>query len=225
MISTDMIWLIVSLFFTLMIFSYLLGDNLFFRLTSYIFIGITAGYVAVLVFYQVVLGRLVWPIIVGTNEQRAFLAVPVLLSVLLLLKLGSGGSKIGNIPLGFLAGVGAAVIAGGALFGTIAPQTTAAIEAFTLQPSDKILSKWVEGGFLLLGTITTLAYFHFGSARKRNTENRPAWVEPFAKIGQVFIGFTLGALFVGVYSAAITSMIDRLGFIWVAINQIILKLL
>ena len=121
--------------------------------------------------------------------------------------------------------MGAAVIAGGALFGTIAPQTTAAIEAFTLQPSDKILSKWVEGGFLLLGTITTLAYFHFGSARKRNTENRPAWVELFAKIGQVFIGFTLGALFVGVYSAAITSMIDRLGFIWVAINQIILKLL
>jgi hypothetical protein len=220
-----MIWLIVSLLFTLMIFSYLLGDNLFFRLTSYIFIGITAGYVAVLVFYQVVLGRLVWPFIVGTNEQKAFLAIPVLLSALLFLKLGSGRNSIGNIPLGFLAGAGAAVIAGGALFGTITPQTAAAVEAFTLQPGDNLLYRWLEAGFLLIGTITTLAYFHFGSGRRRNTENRPGWVEPVAAVGKVFIGFTLGALFVGVYSAAITSLIDRLGFIWDAIGQIILNLL
>ena len=61
MLPSDTIWLIVSLYFTLVIFSYLLGDNFIFRLTSYIFIGITAGYIAVLVFYQVILGRLVWP--------------------------------------------------------------------------------------------------------------------------------------------------------------------
>jgi hypothetical protein len=34
-----------------------------------------------------------------------------------------------------------------------------------------------------------------------------------AKIGQVFIAITLGALFAGVYATAITALIERLDFI------------
>jgi len=224
MLPSDTIWLIVSLYFTLVIFSYLLGDNFIFRLTSYIFIGITAAYLAVIVFYQVILGRLVWPLMTGTNEQRMLLVVPLLLSILLLLKLSPRWSSLGNIPLGFLAGVGAALITGGALFGTITAQTGAAIDAFNTQPLENQQTKWIEGGFLLLGTISTLAYFHFGAARKRNTENRPAWVEPLAKLGKIFIGFTLGALFVGVYSAALVSLIDRIQFVFNSVSQVLVSL-
>jgi len=221
MLPSDTIWLIVSLYFTIVIFSYLLGDNFLFRLTSYIFIGITAGYITVLIFYQVILGRLVWPFFAGTTEQRGLLVIPILLSLLLLLKLSPRWANLGNIPLGFLAGVGAALITGGALFGTITAQTGAAIEAFNTQPLENQQIKWLEGGFLLLGTVSTLAYFHFGAERKRNTENRPAWIEPLAKLGKIFIGFTLGALFVGVYSAALVSLIDRIQFIFNSVSQIL----
>ena len=38
-------------------------------------------------------------------------------------------------------------------------------------------------------------------------------IEVLSKIGEVFIAITLGALFAGVYLAALAALIDRLDFI------------
>ena len=49
-ISPDQINLftgVISFLFTLLIFSYVLGDNPLFRVAVYIFIGVSAGYIAV----------------------------------------------------------------------------------------------------------------------------------------------------------------------------------
>jgi hypothetical protein len=39
-------------------------------------------------------------------------------------------------------------------------------------------------------------------------------VESLARIGQVFIGITLGALFAGVYASALTALMERIGFLF-----------
>lgn len=72
----------------------------------------------------------------------------------------------------------------------------------------------VEAVFLLLGTVSTLAYFQFG-ARKRADQapRRHPAIDALAQIGQVFIAITLGALFAGVFSAALAALIERLDFI------------
>ena len=52
--------------FTVLVFSYLLGDNLLFRIGTYIFVGVTAGYVASVAMWQVVYPRLIYPLVYGS---------------------------------------------------------------------------------------------------------------------------------------------------------------
>ena len=109
----DLVWALVAFFLTILIFSYLFGDNPLFRIASYIFVGVTAGYAAVMICYYILLPRLVYPLVFGTTEERFLVIVPIVLSVLLLAKLFPPIAKVGNISLGYLAGAAAATIADG----------------------------------------------------------------------------------------------------------------
>lgn len=96
---------------------------------------------------------------------------PWLLSVLLVMRLFPKMSRAGNIPLGYMVGVASAVIIGGALLGTLSTQITSVINMFDLQGqvSGKFWS-FVEGVYVLFGTISTLLYFSF-SPPKSNLAN------------------------------------------------------
>ncbi len=59
--QTDLIWTAAAFFLTILVLSYILGDNPLFRAVTYIFIGVSAGYVAVLLINQIQLPRLVDP--------------------------------------------------------------------------------------------------------------------------------------------------------------------
>jgi len=48
---------------TLMTFSYVFGDNALFRIAIHIFIGVSAGYAAIIAWYSVIWPQLVMPII------------------------------------------------------------------------------------------------------------------------------------------------------------------
>lgn len=220
---TDLIWMVVSLVLTLLVFSYLFGDNLLFRLAAYIFVGVTAGYVTTIVVYQVIWPRIVLPLVNGTLSERILAAVPLLLGVLLLFKLFPQVSQVGSIPMGYLVGMGAALAVGGAIMGTLFGQVEGAIAMFDMEawPAGNTVGRWVEAVILLIGTLAALISFHFSARRQPATEQqRPAWLEVLAKIGQAFIAITFGALFAGVYLAAIAALVDRLGFI----KEVVLRL-
>ena len=65
-------WSIV--FFTICIFSYLFGDNPFYKVAEHIFVGVSAGYIAVYTFWSTIwpnlFGRL-WPVLDGRTEFDA----------------------------------------------------------------------------------------------------------------------------------------------------------
>lgn len=209
----DWLWTLVGFFLTLLVFSYLFGDNPLFRLTSYIFIGVTSGYIAVLLVYEVLLPRLVWPFLQG-GWPMILAIIPLVLAILLLAKLFPRLSPVGNISMAYLVGVGAAVMIGGAIMGTIIGQTRAAINLLPQSAPVNPLLLFLESLVLLIGTISTLIYFQFGVTHKPNQPpQRSRLVELTARVGQVFLAITLGALFAGVYGAAITALIDRLGFL------------
>jgi hypothetical protein len=64
---------------------------------------------------------------------------------------------------------------------------------------------------MFLGTVLTLASFHFSAGRAADgTPKRNSVIEGIAWAGRIFIAITLGALFAGVYMAALTAMIERL---------------
>lgn len=204
----DILWTLVGFVITLLIFSYILGDNPLFRIATYIFVGVSAAYVALQVIYQVLIPRLVEPLLAGSY----LLVIPLLLGVLVIAKLFPRISGVGSLSMGYLVGAAAAVAVGGALFGTLLGQARGAVDEFGLAamgvtPAMQV----VEGIFLLVGTVATLLYFQYGATKRADQPpTRPAAVELLAQVGRVFIAITLGALFAGVFSAALAALIERM---------------
>ncbi|MEL7643307.1 MAG: hypothetical protein AAGU25_04280 [bacterium] len=210
----EFLWTIAAFILTLMVLSYLIGDNLLFRLAAYIFIGVAAGLVAVLVIYQAILPRMVWPLIYGTNQERLLALVPTVLGVLLLFKLSRRLGRLGNAPMAYIAGAGAAIIIGGAVYGTIIGQGSAAVNTLQFAPGSGYLGRLGESTIILLGTLTSLAYFHF-STRVGVTQpgRRSGVMQAVSGVGQVFISITLGAVYAGVLLAALSALVERILFI------------
>jgi hypothetical protein len=77
-----------------------------------------------------------------------------------------------------------------------------------------MFGQMINGGIILVGTVTTLIYFQFGVRSQDGLVNKkPFWMEIISWVGQGFIAIAFGALFAGVYAAALTAMIERLSFL------------
>lgn len=219
----DVVWVFVSFVLTLLVFSYIFGDNPLFRVATYLFVGVVAGYVALIAFEQVLWPSLIIPLIKG----NWLVLVPLGLSALLLLKVYPPLARYGSLPMAFLVGVAAAVAIGGAVFGTILGQVQGAANDFSAPASSDpqgSLMRIVEGAILLLGTITTLVYFQFGAnLTPGGSAGRPALIETLSKTGQLFIAITLGSLFAGVFLAALTALIERMDFLRDVVVKFIIR--
>lgn len=214
-LSLDVLAGLGSFLFTILIFSYLIGDNPLFRIAIYIFTGVSAGYIAAVAWWQVLLPRLVIPLATGSLVEKLIWLVPVLGSVLILMKLSPRLAGLARPVMAFLVGVGAAVTISGAVSGTLIPQVTGAVNAFDMQAAAarniNPFEVMVNGGVILAGTILTLIYFHFGAqAKPDGSMRRFGAIEFLAWFGRVFIGITLGVIFAGVYAAALTALIERI---------------
>lgn len=222
----EIIWTAVGFVMTLLVLSYLLGDNPAFRIAGSLLIGVAAGYVAVVVIYQVVWPKLLLPVISGSMEQKLLALAPLLLGALLIFKVSGTLGRIGNISMAYLVGAGAAVAVTGAVMGTLFPQVNASIAAFGAnapgyETTDPVL-QILEAGVILIGTISTLVYFVFGGKSKEGAPTtRPVWVEAIANIGGVFIAITFGALFAGVLLASLSALVERVSFIWTFIFSLV----
>ena len=163
-IPPDLIAGVLSFLFTLLIFSYLLGDNPLFRIAVYIFVGVSSGYIAAIVWWQVILPRLFTPLITamlsGSIAEKVFMLVPLLGAVLILMKISPRLAGMGRMAMAFMVGVGAAVTIAGALTGTLIPQVMGTINAFDMVAATAKNIGAVEalfsGMFILAGTIFTL---------------------------------------------------------------------
>jgi hypothetical protein len=216
----------ISFLLTLMVLSYLIGDNPAFRVAVYIFIGVSAGYAASVTWHQVLYPRLIVPLLSGSLADFLLAIIPLVLGLLLLLKLSPRTARLGTPSMAFLVGVGAAVAVGGAVMGTLFPQASAAFrlpglarmspelaQLFNSAIPKASLERFFEGGVMLIGTVTTLVYFHFGAKPTPTGPQRGKLVSGLSWVGQVFIAITFGVLFAGVFMAALTALIERIFFI------------
>jgi 4-amino-4-deoxy-L-arabinose transferase-like glycosyltransferase len=106
--------------------------------------------------------------------------------------------------------------------GTIIPQTQASFNVFnSTRAGESWLARLFFGAIMLVGTVTTLVYFHFGAKTTAGGPQRSKLVIWLGWIGQVFIAITLGVLFAGVFAAALTALIERLNFIWLFLTSVI----
>jgi hypothetical protein len=215
--SLDLVAGVFSFLFTLLIFSYLIGDNPLFRIAVYIFVGVSSGYIASVAWWQVLWPQLGYPLIFGdiSMAEKGLLLVPLLGAVLIFMKVSPRLAGMGRVAMAFLVGVGAAVTIAGALGGTLLPQVLGTIDAFDMNAASARNIGFIEavssGAVILAGTIFTLIYFHFGARPKADgSMHRLGLIEVMAWAGRIFIGITLGAIFAGVYAAALTALIERI---------------
>ena len=198
---------IIAFVLTLMVFSYIFGDNGLFRLATHIFVGVAAGYAVVVVVYNIIV-----PVLLKPGDQMLRVGPPLILGAWLLLKTSPRLSRLGNPVVAYLVGVGSAVAISGALLGTIFPLVDQSTRELT---GSGLWNTIVNGSIILFGTITTLAYFHYGAQpTPSGVPRRKTWIQFIGWPGQFFIAITLGAIFAGIYLAVLPVFIERLHFIW-----------
>jgi hypothetical protein len=114
--------------------------------------------------------------------------------------------------MALLVGIGAATAVGGAVQGTIIPFVIAPM------PDENL----INGLIILIGTLATLIYFQFGIRQKGPELSTPQQLlAGIGALGQMFIAIALGAIFAGVYTAALTAFIERINSMWVFILTIL----
>ena len=216
--TMDLIGALLGFLLTIFILSYIWGDNVLFRIATHLFVGVSAGYVTIVVIQNVIFPQLFRPILEGDRSEKIFAILFLILGVLMLTKISPQLNALGNPAIAYLVGVGAAAAIGGAVIGSIFPQVSKSIGVF-------FENNLFDALWIFVGTLSTLLYFQFGIRRKNNDDEepqRPIWIDTISKIGQFFIAVTFGALFSGVYLAAITALIERASFIWDLIRNIFL---
>ncbi len=232
----DFIQMIVAAFVTVMILSYVIGDNVLFRIATYLFIGIASGFAGAIAWDNVVKPTLVQPLIdegfakLFSPEGALTFLIPWMLALFLLLKLSPRLSRFGSFPVALLVGVGAAVVVGGSITGTLVPQSLAA--AGTLSPETAFpaagepLADWLErlisALLIILATISVLIYFRFSAQRElTGGARRSRSAEVIAYLGQVFIAVTFGVMYAGALMATIVVLAQRFQFLHDVVTRIV----
>src|SRR3954451_5902205 len=116
---------IVAGLLTVMVFSYLLGANPLWKVAQSLLVGVSVGYVSLVVLTQVVAPQIAHIIVPadGTPASDRWLGmVPVALGLLLLLRIAYPGAWPASFGLNLVVVVGSSLALGGALAGTLVPQ-------------------------------------------------------------------------------------------------------
>jgi hypothetical protein len=207
MLGSDSIWVWMAALLTIMVYSYLLGDNPLYRLAEHVFIGSSVAYAVVVVIRGVLGPLLLVPLTSGETGEKILAVVPLVLGLLLWAKLKTSWAWLGNFSVAFLLGVGAALAIGGALFGSILPQVRATVNAMDL-------SGLGSGLIIVIGTLSTLLYFHFATGAKGSLSGvGTGFIRAWARFGRWFIMIAFGAIFANTVMARISLLIGRVRFL------------
>jgi hypothetical protein len=79
----------------------------------------------------------------------------------------------------------------------------------------------LNGLIILVGTVATLATFQFGVRNTPGLPARPLWQQALSGLGQMFIALAFGAVFAGVYAAAMAALVERMDAILQFIRMLI----
>jgi hypothetical protein len=209
---------VVAVLLTLFVFSFLLGDNVLYRLAEHLFVGIAVGYAVVIAFHSVLAPRLLLPVVEGLEGQSwgqmSLSLIPLLFGLLLLLKPLRSLSWWGNLSVALLLGVGAALAIGGALLGTLIPQVTAAGDmpryATTYGPGLGLFS----GIVVVVGTIGVVLHMTFGRGREgRLSALRDAVVQSWGGLGRWFILVAFAAILATTFLSRLSLLVGRVQFL------------
>lgn len=190
---------------TLMVFSYVLGDNLLYRLAVYIFVGLSAGYVAIVTYNSILLPWLQDTIFSGDIARIILGFIPLILGSLLLLKGAGPFGWLSGVTMAMLIGVGAAVSLVGAVRGTLIPLTLTPART-DLTPPNFLIS--------VIAVVCSLFYFmYLAKSTPSGQPRRSLPVAVMATLGEGVIAITFGTLYAAAILTSLTVFSERVLFV------------
>lgn len=200
----DTIGLIIGFILTLLIFSYLIGDNPLYRLAVHILVGVSAAYAAVVALRQVILPVFAQLLLNPFSLDSLLWLVPILLALLLILQRLPRFAWLGDNALALLVGVGGAVALVGAISGTLLPQTFV-FGSGAFAPAQGVIIAVLTGCVLLTFQFT-------GKRNEAGVWQRPLWQRGLFPVGRAVLFVTFGALFAGILSTSLILFTERIGY-------------
>ena len=193
------VWLLVLM--TLCILSYLYGDNPFYKIAEHIFVGVSAGYIFALTWWDQIwpnlFGRLFPTYVDAGFEFSPSYIIPLILGIFMLFRLIPSLSWLARFPIAYIVGMAAGLKVYVYINSNILMQ---------IQNSAIDFSK--SGGeifnhiLVLLGVISALVYFFFSKEHKGT-------VGVISKIGIYFLMIKFGASFGFAVMGRISLLIGR----------------
>lgn len=218
----ETVGLLVGAVLTILILSYLLGDNPLYRLALHLFVGALVGYSVGIVLRDVLLGMVLSQLL----TDPLGVIVPLVLGLLLLFKGFPRQAYVGNFSVAYLVGVGAAVALSGALLGTLIPQVGATGRALSPAALQASRAGLLDGVLIIVGTTCTLMSFTFTAQKQQGLAG--AWaliVKLAARIGRIFIICAFGVAFAGALTASLSIFIGRIQYLIDVITDVYFRVL
>ena len=192
-------WLVVLM--TLSIFSYLYGDNFFYKSAEHIFVGVSAGYIFAITFwdqiYPNLLGRLFPSFIDAGYDFDISYIIPLILGIFMILRLVPNLSWLARISIAYIVGMAAGLKFYVFINSNILLQIKSSAIDFSLSYFE-IFNQLI----ILIGVICGLIYFFFSKEHKGT-------IGKISKLGVYFLMIKFGASFGFAVMGRISLLIGR----------------
>ncbi len=186
---------------TLSIFSYLYGDNFFYKSAEHIFVGVSAGYIFAITFwdqiYPNLLGRLFPSFIDAGYDFDISYIIPLILGIFMILRLVPSLSWLARISIAYIVGMAAGLKFYVFINSNILFQIKSSAIDFSLSYFE-IFNQLI----ILIGVICGLIYFFFSKEHKGT-------IGKISKLGIYFLMIKFGASFGFAVMGRISLLIGR----------------
>lgn len=207
--STEIgVW--VGALLTLGILSFLYKDNPIYRIAESIFIGCSAGYWAVVYFFDT-LNRKMWdglfPAAGGIPDY--WLLGGLILGVMILFRLSNKLGYLARTPLAFIVGATSGLMMLSFLVSNGLNQVASTINDLwvTSPETGLILSQTISAWVIFVGVLSGLMYFFFSAEHK-------GVVGRVARLGIFFLMLTFGGAFGFTIMSRVSLLIGRMDYLF-----------
>lgn len=230
----------VAFFFSLLIFSVVTGNHALAKVGQYLLVGVSLGYLGVLLVQHVLRPRLLTPLLAAPATQWRLWLV-VLLGLLLW---GAAAERLwfrqrptpplrntqpapirrvlriaGTVPAALMVGVSLSAVILGLLQGSFWPQflyTAQSGFVWSTSLTESLVS-------VLVVLLTTASLLHWVAPVAQLTANQPRWVQQlllaWSGLGKRALWFAAGVIFARLLAAHLTLVIGRLQFLLLTFQQ------
>jgi len=184
---------------TLAIYSFLYRDNPVYKAAESWLIGLSIGYALVVFWQSTIIDILIVPLF---SDGRIILIIPLVLGLMMFSRFSNKTSWLSRIPIALMIGTGAGVAIPAMLYARTLKQMSASVMPLIAENG----TPNIEALVVLIGLLSTLAYFYFSREHKGVIGNA-------AKLGTYFLMIFFGATFGYTVMSRMSTFIGRVDFL------------